>query len=706
MKTQDYKIQFFNTLIIPIVISFILSACSQIIPDPPVTKKEMVTDTLHAVVLEDPYRWLEDQESPETRAWIDEQNEYTESLLGSLPFKQYLTDRYTELLKIDVVSTPHEYSGRFFFTKRLADQDLSIIYIRKGLQGEDQVLIDPHGMSEDHSISVSIEGASPDGSILVYGIRKGGEDEVAVRFLNVDKNIELADSMPRGRYWGVSITPDNNGYFYTKYTSEGARVYYHKMGINSSTDMLIFGEGYDPGKIIFASLSEDGKHLLYHVLYGSAGDRTDIFYQDASLEGKIIPVVTDINATFLGEISEDEIFIITNWEAPNYRAMKTSINDLPKGPSQWTEIIPESKAVVQVESSGTIKDKLFVHTLENVVSKAKIYDHNGNFINDIELPSLGAINSVSAGDNSTNLFYSFSSFHIPTTIYRYDIETGTQEIWSKLEIPVETENIEVNQVWYKSKDSTEIPMFLIHRKGLKLDGKRPVYLTGYGGFNVSRTPGFSATTAIWVENGGVYALPNLRGGGEFGEEWHKAGMLEKKQNVFDDFIAAAEWLIDNNYTNPDKLSIRGGSNGGLLVGACMTQRPDLYKAVTCTYPLLDMIRYHQFMVARFWVPEYGSSENPEQFKYILDYSPYHNVKAGTEYPATLFITGDADTRVAPLHARKMTALVQELNGSDNPILLYYDTKAGHTSGGSITKSIEDNVVATSFLFWQLGIKGK
>jgi len=333
-----------------------------------------------------------------------------------------------------------------------------------------------------------------------------------------------------------------------------------------------------------------------------------------------------------------------------------------------------------------------------------VFGPEGKHLRDIAFPTLGSVGGVNGRWDSQEAFFSFTSFHIPTTIYRYDVAKGNQEVWARLEVPINSERFEVKQVWYESKDKTKVPMFIVHAKGLKLDGSHPTLLTGYGGFNLSRTPGFSSLAALWVERGGVYAVANLRGGGEFGEEWHKAGMLEKKQNVFDDFLAAAEWLIKNGYTHPSKLAISGGSNGGLLVGAALTQRPDLFQAVVCAYPLLDMIRYHKFLVARFWVPEYGSSENPDQFKYIYAYSPYHHVKPGTKYPAVLFITGDSDTRVDPLHARKMAALLQSATGSDKPMLLHYDTKAGHSGGLPVSKQIDDLTDELSFLFWQLGVK--
>ncbi|MFQ5603876.1 MAG: prolyl oligopeptidase family protein [bacterium] len=666
----------------------------------PATRQDNVKEVLHGVEITDPYRWLEDQKSPETRAWIDAQNEYTMSLLKDFPGREKIKKRFTQLMKVDVINTPRERNGRYFFTKRAADQDLSIIYMRQGLDGKDEALIDPHSMSEDLRTSVNLQTISQDGTILVYGVRQGGEDEVSIHLFDVNKRQDLPDRLPKARYFGISLTPDNRGFYYTHHGKEGSRLYFHKMGTQLSSDQPIFGEGYDAGKIVFGSLSEDGRYLLIHVFHGSAG-KTELYYKNVAENGSIVTVVKDLEARTFGEIVDDKLYLETDWQAPNKRVMLVDLTKPSTTPDAWQEIIPESKSTL--EGFTLAGGKLFANYLENVVSRVKVFEPDGTYLRDIDLGEIGSIGGVSGRWNSNEAFFSFSSFHIPRTIYRYDVAKGSQEVWAKLDIPVASENFEVKQIWYESKDKTQIPMFLVHAKGLKLDGSNPTYLTGYGGFLVSRTPRFSSTAALWVESGGVFALPNLRGGGEFGEEWHKAGMLANKQNVFDDFIAAAEWLIDKGYTNPSKLAIAGGSNGGLLVGAALTQRPDLFQAVICGYPLLDMVRYHKFLVARFWVPEYGSSEDdPEQFKYLLAYSPYHNVKKGVNYPAVLFTTGDADTRVAPLHARKMAALLQSATGSDKPVLLYYDTKSGHSGGKPVSRQIEDATISMSFLFWQLG----
>lgn len=668
------------------------------LPKPPATRVDNVTDVLHGVQLVDPYRWLEDQNAPETRAWIDQQNAYSRSLLDPLPARKALAARLGELLKVDFIGTPRVRGNRYFFSKRAADQDLSVIYMREGRTGKDQALLDPHTLSADRSLSVGLGDISADGKRLVYTIRKGGEDEVRVKVFDVEKRQDLPDEMPRGRY-GVSLKPDGSGFYYTRFLKEGFRVFYHAMGTPMEQDKKVFGDGYGPEKIIGANLSEDGRYLLISVIHGSAADRSEIYLLDTAKPEPIVTVAKDLKARSFASAYGGRLYIQTNWNAPRGRIL---IADIAKpAPENWKELIPESD--VPIAGVSYVGGKIIVSYLRNAVTQVRIFDANGKHLHDLQTSGLGSVSGISGRWNSNEMFYSFSSFHVPGTIFRTNLAaSGQAEVWARSAVPFASEQFEVQQVWYASKDGTKVPMFLAHKKGLKLDGSAPALLTGYGGFNASQTPGFSARAALWMERGGVYALPNLRGGGEFGEAWHKAGMLENKQNVFDDFIAAAEWLVANKYTRPDRLAIRGSSNGGLLVGAAMTQRPELFGAVVCGYPLLDMVRYHKFLVARWWVPEYGSAENPEQFKYIHAYSPYHNVKPGTKYPATLFVTGDADTRVDPLHARKMTALVQAANGGNKPIILLYDTQAGHSAGGKpVALQVADLADELSFVLWQL-----
>ncbi len=665
----------------------------------PPTRTDNVKETLHGVELTDPYRWLEDQNSPETRAWIDAQNEYTQSLVGHLPGRETIEKRLNELLKVDTIGMPIERGGRYFFSKRLANQDLPILYMRKGLAGADEVLVDPHPMSPDHSTSVGLTDISDDGTILAYTVREGGKDETSVRFMDVATRKDLTDALPAARYFGISLKPDKSGFYYTRMDKEGPRVRYHAMGADAAKDTEIFGNGYGPEKIIYGNLSEDGRYLVIVVLHGSAADHTEIYLQDIAKQGPLVTVAKDIEARFIPSMTDDKLLLWTNWKAPKGRVLSVALAN-PRQ-EDWKELIAESDAAI--DNVDTAGGRIIVSYTRNVASQVKMFAVDGKPLGEMALPSIGSIGGISGRWKSKEIFYGFTSFVIPNTIYRLNIGGDKPTVWAKSNVPIESEQFEVKQVWCTSKDGTKVPMFVLYKKGLKLDGTNPALLTGYGGFAVSLTPSFSSRAVLWAERGGVYAVANMRGGAEFGEEWHKAGMKEKKQNVFDDFYAAAEYLIQTKYTSSAKLAISGGSNGGLLVGAALTQRPELYRAIVCSYPLLDMVRFHKFLVARFWVPEYGSSEDAEQFKYIRAYSPYQNVKPGTKFPAVLFISGDGDTRVDPLHARKMAALVQAANGGDRPILLHYDTKAGHSGGRPVSKVIADTTDELSFLFWQLGV---
>ncbi len=668
-------------------------------PAYPETRIAMVRDTLHGVVVEDPYRWLEDKNSPETREWLGRQIAFTEAALGKLPGRDRLHARIEQLLKVDAQSVPTERGGRYFFSRRLANQDQRVLVVRKSREGADEVLLDPLPLSPDHSTSVSYLDVSSDGSLVAIGTRQGGKDELAVTFMKVDSHQLLADQLPEARYFAVAIKPDKTGFYYSKYTPDGSRVFYHAMGADPARDALLFGEGRGPEQIVDATLSDDGRWLLLTVYHGSSGDQVELWVKNVATDGPITPIVSDLKSFFTAQIAGDRLYVRTNWNASNGRILRVELADPAR--ERWKEIVPAGRFAI--EDFAAAGGRLFVNVLENVVSKIKVYDADGRPKGEIAMPTIGSAGALSGRWGSSEAFFTFDSFLVPPTIYRYDIAAGRRSDWWHAAVPVGNTSAEVRQVWVTSKDGTKVPMFLVHRKGLKLDGSHPTYLTGYGGFTVNITPQFSALATLWVENGGVWAVPNLRGGSEFGEAWHRAGMLEKKQNVFDDFSAAAEWLVAQRYTNAKKLAIEGGSNGGLLVGAAFTQRPELFQAVICAVPLLDMLRYQNFLVARFWVPEYGSAEDAEQFKFIRAYSPYQHVKPGTDYPAILFVSGDSDTRVDPLHARKMAALMQASTGGERPILLHYDTKAGHAGGKPVSKQIEDGTDEMLFLFWQLGM---
>jgi prolyl oligopeptidase len=667
---------------------------------PPVTQVDEVKETLHGVVVSDPYRWLEDQESPETRAWIAAQNACTQSVLNALPGREAIAKRLGELLRVDMIGLPTERGGKYFYTKRLAGQDLYVLYMRREA-GAEEVLVDPAGLSADHTISVNFEAISDDGKTVAYGVRKGGEDEVSVHFIDSETRKELADVLPRSRYSGFSFTHDGSGIYYSDLKTEGPRVLYHAFGAEAGKDKPVFGDGYANDKIIGISISEDGRYLLVTVYYGSACEKSEVWVQDLKTGRAMVPVVTTINACFQGSIAGGTLYLQTNWKAPKWKLVGVPLDKPVSAPENWKEVVPE--AASRMENFQPAGGKIIAQYSQNAASELKAFRPDGSGAEEIALPQIGTVAAMSGRWSSNEMFYSFQSFAVPSTIYRYEVAKHDLTTWAKPSVPVDSNAFEVKQVWYESKDKTKIPMFLFYKKGLKLDGTNPALMTAYGGFDVSETPAFRDDAIIWAEHGGVFALPNLRGGGEFGEDWHHAGMLEKKQNVFDDFFGAAEWLIASRYTNSSKLAITGRSNGGLLMGAAMTQRPELFGAIVCGYPLLDMIRYQKFLVARYWVTEYGSSEDAKQFPALYAYSPYHHVVKGTKYPAVLFLTGDSDTRVAPLHARKMTAKMQAAQGGDKPILLLYDTKLGHSEGRPVSKIIEEDTQVLDFFFWQVGI---
>ncbi len=677
----------------------IVALSASVAAQPPKTKAEPVTETLHGVQITDPYRWLEDQNSPATREWVTKQMQYTQSLLSKVPARDRLRERLKALSDIERVSLPIERGGRFFFTRRSPGQDQPVIAMRQGLHGKDETLVDPNTMSSEHTASVVILGVSDDGKLLVYGKREGGEDEVAVALFDVDAGKTTGESLPKARYGSMDVTRDKSAMYYSKFTTGGGRVYVHRMGSDPSADKMIFGEKYGPEYWVAASLSEDERYLVIAAELGSAGSKTEVFVQNLANKGPITPVIQGIEAKFDGDVAGDTMFVKTNWNAPNGRVLAIDLRNPAR--DHWREIVPErAYSLDQVALTG---GHLALSYLENVHSRVELVTPDGKPVRQIELPGLGSAAGPVGRWKSSTAMFGYTSFAQPQVLYSYNVDTGKMEIWHETKVPFEPKDIVVEQVWYESKDKTRIPMFLVHNKGMARDGNRPVFLTAYGGFDLSLTPQFQATAAMWAEMDGLFALPNLRGGGEFGEKWHRAGMFANKQNVFDDFIGAAEYLVKQGYTKPSRIGIEGGSNGGLLVGAAMTQRPDLFGAVVCAVPLLDMLRYQNFKVAKFWVSEYGSAEDPEQFRYIYKYSPYHNVRKGVKYPAVLFVSGDSDTRVDPLHARKMTALVQASTGSNRPVLLHYDVKGGHSGGLPINRQIDNKADELAFLVWQLGM---
>jgi prolyl oligopeptidase len=665
----------------------------------PVTKVQPVTDVLHGVSIADPYRWLEDQNSADTRAWVEAQMSYTEGALAKIPQRNRIRRRLGELVKVDVMNPPSERGGRYFFTKRKAGESQFVLYMRRGGSLQDTVLIDPNPLSADHSTSVVVQDISLDGKLLAYGLRQGGQDETTLAFRDVDAGKDLPDSFPPARYFSVALKPDKTGFYYMKMLEAGPRLYYHAMGAAPSNDRIIFAEQFGPSQLGGCRISDNGRWLTCQIYTGASGDKVDIYVQDLSSGGTMQPFAVGLDSGFQLEVAGNRLYMMTNWKAPNWRILRADLTNPAR--ENWKEIIPERKTVM--DSFNLAGGKIAVSWLENVHSKLEVFTEDGKLAREIKLPSIGVATGPFGRWESNEAFYTFNSIAQPNTIYRYDMATGVQSVWFQVKQPFDPATIELKQVWYTSRDGTRVPMFITAKKGTKLDGSHPTILYGYGGFNLSQLPSSSSTALTWIEMGGVYAVANLRGGAEFGEEWHKAGMLEKKQNVFDDFIAAAEYLTREKYTRADKLAIWGGSNGGLLVGAALTQHPELFQAVICGAPLLDMVRYDKFKVAKFWVPEYGTADDPGQFTYLYKYSPYHHVDKGAKYPAVMLVTGDSDTRVDPLHARKMAALLQASTASDRPILLNYDTKAGHSGGLPVDRQVEIGGDELAFLAWQLGM---
>jgi prolyl oligopeptidase len=671
------------------------------LPQAPSTRTDNFREVLHGVELIDPYHWLDDLHSPEARAWINAQNDYTRSVLEGFPARQAIAKRLTELLVHDTLGVPEERGGRYFFSKRRAGEGQPVLYFRQGVRGDDQVLVDPRKVGDDPSAVALLYGVTRDGKRAAYALRQGGQDEVEIRCREVDSQRDLPDRLPRALYSeSVEFTADGSGFYYARRSREsGSRVFYHALGTDPARDKEIFGEGTTADQFVSPVVSEDGKTLLFIVQHGWT--RTDIYMKDLSVNGPIVPLMKGIQANFdLAWAGNRELLLLTGWKAPRRRVLRVNF-DRPRVES-WREVVPESADTI--ESVAVVGEKLFVTYLHNVHSVIKTFTLVGQPIGEVALPGLGT-GRIDGRWNSPEGALTFTSFTTPYSISLYDAQTASTQLWFQAQTPVQPEQFETQQVWYTSKDGTRVPMFLVYRKGLKPDGQRPVLLNGYGGFDVSITPHFSPEAVLWAEHQGVYALANIRGGSEFGEAWHHDGMLEKKQNVFDDFIAAAEWLISNHYTNPQRLAIEGASNGGLLMGASLTQQPELFRAVLCRYPDLDMVRYYRYTQNNNppALLEYGNAALPEQFKFLYAYSPYEHVKPGTAYPAILFTTGDGDTRVPPQQACKMAAKLQAATTSGRPVLVRYDTGSGHAGGKPLSKSIADLAEEYGFLFAQLGM---
>jgi prolyl oligopeptidase len=674
------------------------------LPPPPVAAVSPVTDNYFGTSVTDNYRWLEDSKSPQTRAFIAEENAYTARYMRQAHIRSSIADDLDALEHVSRWSLPMQRNGNYFFLKRIAGEDQSSIYMRHGWTGKDQRLIDPTSISRDPNTSVTLAAISRDGSLLAYGVRHGGADETVLHIFNIKTGKTLDDELPAGLYRSVTFTPDGAGIFYSRQNRQGTLLYEHVLGERNSHDKLLFGrefrgEPLGPIDLFHATLTADWRYLVVTIDRGVPARRVDIVYRDLTKPDSPFNILTwDIDARFSAIYAENNWYVKTDYKAPNGRILKAD----PGGvmPEAWATIVPESPDVI--DDFSIVGNKMYVQRLHDVKSEITAYTLAGKPAGKIDFDGMGSSSAVVGRPGERYGFFSFDSFIQPPTLYRVDTVTGKRDLFAQPKVPFDTAQYQLKQVFYQSKDGTRVPMFIAGKKGLPQDGSVRLLMTGYGGFNLSMAPHWNPAWAWWIEHGGWFAQPNMRGGGEYGEHWHQAAMFEKKQNVFDDWFAAAHYLIDNKYTSPAHFAITGRSNGGLLMGASFTQQPQIFSAVFCGYPLLDMLRYQKFEQGPQWTTEYGSAENEKQFPYLLKYSPYQNVKPGTAYPAILFFTGDSDTRVDPLHARKMTALMQASSSSSRPILLHYSLAGGHSEGVSVDQQIQDNADELTFLWTETG----
>ena len=703
-------------LIIPIVIGLTVVACKEepkkesIAVAYPETKKVHTIDTYFGTEIKDPYRWLEDDMSDETADWVQRENKTTYGYLDNIPYRDALKERLSTLWNYEKVGAPFKEGDYTYFYKNDGLQNQYVVYRYK--TGEDpstaEVFLDPNTFTDDGTISLGNLSFSEDGKTSAYSISEGGSDWRKVLVMNVEDREIVEDTLIDIKFSGLSWK-GNEGFYYSSYDkpkgselsakTDQHKLYYHKLGTSQKEDELIFGgTEAEKHRYVGGSVSEDNRYLTISASTSTSGNK--LFLKDLSKpDSKLVTIMDNTDSdTYLLDNDGSKLYLVTNLNAPNKKIVTVDASNPTS--ENWKDFIPETKNVLSPSKGGGY---FFTKYMVDAVSKVSQYDYEGNKIREIELPGVGSAGGFGAKKNEKELYYSFTNYVTPGSIYKFDIEEGTSELYRKPEIDFNPENYESKQVFYTSKDGTKIPMIITHKRGIELNGKNPTILYGYGGFNISLTPSFSITNAVWMEQGGIYAVPNLRGGGEYGKEWHKAGTKMKKQNVFDDFIAAAEYLIENKYTTKDYLAIRGGSNGGLLVGATMTQRPDLMKVALPAVGVLDMLRYHTFTAGAGWAYDYGTAEDSkEMFEYLKGYSPLHNVKDGVEYPATMITTGDHDDRVVPAHSFKFAAELQEHQSGSNPVLIRIETDAGHGAGTPVSKTIDQYADIFGFTLYNMG----
>ncbi len=678
----------------------------------PPTHQSDQTDSYHGITIADPYRWLEDPNSPETEAWVAAQNKVTFSYLNALPGRAQLNARLTELWNYERYGIPFKQNEKYFYYKNDGLQNQSVLYTLPTLDAEPTVLLDPNKLSEDGTVALSGIAISENAQYVAYGLSTAGSDWMEWKVRHIATGEDTDDLVQWVKFSGAAWTHDHRGFFYSRYDEPKAenkledvnryqKLYYHALGTPQSADTLIYERADQPDWGFSGDVTEDGRYLIISVWLGTA-PKNLLFYKDLQdPNAEVIELISEFEAQYSLIDNEGTTFWFrTDLDAPKGRVIAIDIAD-PK-PSAWETLIPEAEETL--ESVGVLNHQFVADYLKDAYTQVKIFDLTGAFVRDVELPGIGSAGGFGGDRTDTETFYSFTSFTIPTRIYRYDLTTGESTLFREPTIPFDPDAYETQQIFYPSKDGTQIPLFITAKKGLALNGENPVLLYGYGGFNISLSPSFSVSTLVWLEMGGVYAVANLRGGGEYGEAWHQQGIKIHKQTVFDDFISAGEWLIKENYTKAEKLAIAGGSNGGLLVGACMSQRPDLFGAALPAVGVLDMLRFNQFTIGWAWESDYGSPQNEDEFKALYAYSPLHNLKPGTAYPPTLITTADHDDRVVPAHSFKFAAALQAAHQGENPVLIRIETKAGHGAGKPTAKQIEEATDKWAFLAHELGVE--
>ncbi len=680
--------------------------------DYPATRKDNVVEGYHGTKIADPYRWLEDDNAADTKDWVSAQNKVTFGFLETIPQRERIRERMTKLWNFERFTVPLQRGGLTFFTRNSGLQNQRVLYVAAKLDAEPRVLLDPNALSADGTVALTDYVPSEDGKLLVYGLSRAGSDWEEFRVREVETGRDREDVLRWVKFSGASWMKDGSGFYYSRFdepkagdelkgTNEFQKLYFHKMGTPQSDDVLVYERKDHADWNLHGSVTDDGRYLIIHVSQGT-DPKNRVYYKDLTVaDAKVVELLNDFDAAYDFADNDGAVFFFrTDLDAPRYRVI--AVDTREPAQAHWREMIPQ--AVEKLDSVSVVGGQFIVEYLKDAHSQVKCFGMDGKFLHELDLPGLGSVAGFGGRRGDAETFYSYASFTEPGAIYRLDVGAGKSEVWRRPKVDFDSAAYETKQVFFASKDGTRVPMFIVHKRGLVLDGSAPTLLYGYGGFNISLTPAFSVARAVWLEMGGVFVVANLRGGGEYGADWHLAGMKLKKQNVFDDFIGAAEWLVREKYTRPEKLAIQGGSNGGLLVGACIAQRPDLFGAALPAVGVMDMLRFHKFTIGWAWKSDYGSSENAVEYAALRAYSPLHNLRETTRYPATLVMTADHDDRVVPAHSFKFAARLQTCQAKDGPpVLIRIETSAGHGAGTALKKVIEETTDQWAFLVRVLGI---